>query len=188
METRIIDKSKIKKWTEYSKYVKIFCNIENIDELTSTSTDNGRIKIMKDIGINMNNTMCILCGENGGSHLSHPLNYCCSCEIDYIYSSNCIKNGYYDETYLDFIEHIENEYFENKNYEIRALAFCMGYHDKLGKNSIVYTINENSILKNIFDYTKNIDLSCILKYYYRQRFESMDTNNTYWYDKMKSIE
>jgi hypothetical protein len=184
----IINEDKIiKKWNEYSKYAKIFCNIPNIEKLTYME----RIKIMKDIGINMSNTMCILCGVNGGSHLFHPLDYCCCCEIDYIYSDTSIKKGYYDNSYLDFINLIEKEYIENENFEERALAFCMGYHDKLGKNSIIYTINENIIFKNIFNYTNNIDRSCIMRYYYRQRLESMDTNNiyyNYWYNKIKSIE
>jgi len=187
MTTYIIEENKIKKWNEYSKYVKIFSNIPNIENISYVE----RIKIMKDIGINMNNSMCILCGENGGSHLFHPLDYCCSCEIDYRYSSTCIKKGYYDDSYLEFIKILEREYFENENIEKKALAFCMGNHDRLGKNSIVYTINENTILKDIFNYSKNIDRSCILKYYYIQRFKSTDTDDVnyyYWYNKMKSME
>jgi hypothetical protein len=88
---------------------------------------------------------------NSGKHLFHPFDYCSICGMDRRFAKTSIKLGRYDNSYLKYIKLLENEHLNKYQLVIdKIIAFMMGNNDKLGKKSLVYSINENIILKKYY--------------------------------------
>jgi len=172
----IHDENETDKWVEYAKSTKEYCDILHKRKCNSVCFYTK----------NFNDSLvCILCGVNSGKHLFHPFEYCDTCGMDRRFAKTSIKLGKYDNSYLEYIKLLENELLSVKD---KIIAFMMGNNDKLGKKSLVNTINEDIILKNIVQYTLSIksDDFCLLNYYYNERLECSE-DKIYWKEKIKNL-
>ena len=173
MISLIHDENETDTWAEYAKSTKEYCDILHKTERNSVST------YKKDYNDSL---VCILCGVDCGKHYYHPFDYCSICGMDIRFAETSIRHGDYDNSYLEYIKLLENKHQLVKD---KIMAFIMGNNDK---KSLIYTINEDTILKNIIEYTLSFksDDFCLLNYYYNQRLESSE-DKIYWKDKQKNL-